>query len=191
MKFAYTRRGGPLLDWSGPTPPSQTRAGETRSLGAFYSTTRTSSALRRYGGRSSGHGGDASGYEMSRSLGSLDIPRPGAPEVISGYESPQPGAAIIHLGGYIPEGAARTYGGTFLGADAPATPLPVAPLDLKSPLIRRASMLAAAYHGAKRHHGSILWGLLWGAAAFAMPITPLLVPAFALAQGYGKAEQCR
>lgn len=33
MKFAYARTGGPLLNWSGPTPPSPTRSGESRALG--------------------------------------------------------------------------------------------------------------------------------------------------------------
>jgi hypothetical protein len=132
MKFAYTRRGGPLLDWSGPTPPSPTRAGETRSLG---------------------------------SLGDLHVPRPGAPEIVSGYESPHPNAALIHF-----------------GADEKA-----APVDTGR-LIRRVSALAAGYHGVRRNNGSIFWGLVWALAAFVSPLYGTLVPAFAMAQGFGEAR---
>lgn len=203
MRFSYARRGGPLLDWSGPTPPSPTRAGETRSLGDFYPTQRSSNALRRYGGvrdwpggakgyehdRALGYWGSAvgyggAGYRPAPGLGSLDIPRPGAPEVVEGYESPAPGAAIVHLGGnYMPEGAARSYGQTMLSADAPPPP---AKFDMG--LVRKASALAAAYHGVKRNNGSILWGLLWAAAAFVAPLYGTLVPAFAVAQGFGQSK---
>jgi hypothetical protein len=182
MRFAYKRRGGPLLNWSGPTPPYQSRAGETRSLGDFYATTRNSVALRRYGGTRDWPGGPK-GYEHTRALGELNVPRPGAPEVVSGYESPEPGAATIHLGGYMPEGAARGYGQTMLSADAPA---PEKPFDMG--LVRKASALAAAYHGVRRNNGSILWGLVWAAAAFVSPLYGTLVPAFAMAQGFGEAR---
>lgn len=202
MRFAYASTGGPLLNWNGPSPPSPTRAGETRSLGEFYPTTRNSSALRRYGGRPPANAGSAVGYEVNRALGALNIPRPGAPEVIEGYESPAPGAAIIHLGeectwdlahrrshglsGFIPEGAVMKYG-QMLGADAPApTPAPKPPFD--PGLIRKASAIAGAYHGVKRHNGSVLWGLLWAAAAYVTPLYGALVPAFAVAQGYGKPK---
>jgi hypothetical protein len=146
MQFAYKRRGGPILDWRGPSPPAPTRAGETRSLGDFR------------------------------------VPRPGAPEVIEGYESPQPNAATIHIGGYIPEGAARGYGQQTIGADAPKP----APFDMG--LVRKASALAAGYHGVRRNNGSIIWGLLWAAAAFITPLYGTLVPAFAVAQGFGQAK---
>jgi hypothetical protein len=188
MKFAYTRRGGPLLDWSGPTAPYQTRAGETRSLGEFYPTTRTSSAMRRYGARSAGHSGAAVNYEHSRSLGALDVPRPGAPEVVSGYESPQPGAAIIHLGGYIPEGAVRSYGQQFLGADPePSTTSKVQDL-IYSPIVKKAAVIASAYHGVKRHNGSVLWGLLWAIGAYLAPVNGVSAVAFAAAQGFGQRK---
>jgi hypothetical protein len=215
MRFAYTRRGGPLLDWSGVTPPQQSRAGETRSLGDFYPTTRNSNALRRNGGpgapkgaaigyehnRRLGYwgsdigGGSGSGYRPAPGMGDLPIPLPGAPEIIEGYESPAPGAAIIHLGngypwdqkypgqtslsGYMPEGAARSYGQTMLAADAPAKTFDMG-------LVRKASALAAGYHGVKRNNGSIFWGLLWAAAAFITPLYGTLVPAFAAAQGFGR-----
>jgi hypothetical protein len=146
MKFAYARTGGPLLNWSGSTPPSPTRAGETRSLG------------------------------------SSDIPRAGAPEVISGYESPEPGAATIHLGGYMPEGAARAYGQTTIGAtEAP-------PLDLAG-IARKAGIIASAYHGVKRNNGSITSGLLWALAAWAVfPFHGAIVPAIAIAQGFAQPK---
>jgi hypothetical protein len=206
MRFAYARRGGPLLDWSGSTPPYPTRAGETRSLGAFYPTNRTSNALRRYGGAgaprgaavgyehnrelgywgamTSGHGG--SGYHPPPGMGAFDLPRPGAPEVVAGYESPAPGAAVIHLGhghtmqGYMPEGAARRYGQQMLGADAPQA--------FPTGVLRKISVLAAAYHGVKRNHGSVMWGLLWGLAAYVSPLYGVLVPAIGVAQGYGQAK---
>ena len=129
MKFAYTRRGGPLLDWSGPTPPSPTRAGETRSLGSLG--------------------------------GSLDVPRPGAPEIISGYESPHPNAALIHF-----------------GADAPT--------KFDTGLIRKAAVLASAYHGVKRNNGSVLWGLLWVLGAYVAPIYGVSAVGIAVAQGFGQ-----
>ena len=159
MRFAYARTGGPLLDWSGVTPPSPSRAGETRSLGA------------------------------------LDLPRPGAPEVVAGYEAPQPGAAVIQLGssypwdqkypgqtmsGYMPEGAARAYGQTMLADAAPAPSIDY------GAYARRASVLAAAYHGAKRHNGSVLWGLLWGLAAYVAPLRGLSIVAIGVAQGFAQ-----
>lgn len=184
MRFAYTRRGGPLLDWSGPTPPSPTRAGETRSLGDFYPTQRNSNALRRYSAGYSVFPGSAVGYEHSRPLGELNLPRPGAPEVVSGYESPAPGAAIVHLGmgGFIPEGSVRGYGQQMLGADAPAAPK----LDLG--LVRKASALAAAYHGVKRNNGSIFWGVIWAAAALVTPFYGVFVPVWAAGQGFAQAR---
>jgi len=129
MRFAYTRRGGPLLDWSSPTPPYQSRSGETRSLGSLE----------------------------------LHVPRPGAPEIISGYESPHPNAALIHF-----------------GADA-------APVDTGR-LIRRVSALAAGYHGVRRNNGSIFWGLVWALAAFVSPVNGVLVPLFGAAQGFAQAR---
>lgn len=197
MRFAYARSGGPLLDWSGPTPPYPTRAGETRSLGDWNPSTRSSSALRRYGGRIAMPNGAAIGYEMNRQLGALDLPRPGAPEVVEGYESPQPGAAVVHLGhvctwdeahkrahamsGYMPEGAARAYGQTML-ADAPA------PKQFDMGLLRKASALAAAYHGVKRHNGSVLWGLLWGLAAYVTPFHGVPIAVIGMAQGFAQPK---
>jgi hypothetical protein len=55
-------------------------------------------------------------------------------------------------------------------------------------LVRKVSALAAAYHGVKRHNGSIMWGLLWAAAAFVTPLHGTLVPALAVAQGFGQAK---
>lgn len=192
MRFAYANRGASLLRWNGRTAPSQSRAGETASLGEF----------------------------------NVDVPRAGAPEVVSGYESPAPGAAVVHLGstlqrygrrrassrlnaasisccencscgggdpccsdmatsrslsGFIPEGTARAYGQQMLADDAP-TPL------LESPMVRRAAMIAAAYHGAKRHGGSVMWGLLWAMGAYVAPINGLSAVALATAQGFGEKK---
>jgi len=209
MRFAYARTGGPLLNWSGSTPPYQSRAGETRSLGDFYPTTRNSGALRRYGVKHWDRpynpvtGGQAMSYDRDRPLGDLDVPRPGSPEIVNGYESPAPGAAIIHLGGdctfeeahrqahrqarglsgYMPEGAVRGYGQTMLAADEPK-PAPV----VNAKLVRRAAILAAAYHGVRRNNGSVLWGLLWSVAAYVSPLHGVLVPAIGYAQGYGQPK---
>ena len=214
MRFAYTRRGGPLLDWNGVTPPSPTRAGETRSLGDFYPTNRSSGALRRYGGPGAPKGA-AVGYEHNRALGywgaqvaghggagyhpvpgmgdNLYVPLPGAPEVVEGYESPAPGAAVIHLGagypwdqkypgmsGYMPEGAARGYGQTMIADVAPAKP------QFDMSIVRKVSAVASAYHGVKRNGGSVFWGILWGIAGYAAPFYGLLMPAIAIAQGYAR-----
>ena len=173
MRFAYKRRGGPLLDWSGPTPPSPTRAGETRSLGE-WNVSPTYDPV---------HGGQALSY--GRGLGDLNVPRPGAPEIVSGYESPHPNAALIHFGGYMPEGAARGYGQTMLSADAPA-PAPAQPFD--TGLIRKAAALAAAYHGVKRNNGSIFWGVIWAAAALVTPFYGVFVPVWAAGQGFAQAR---
>jgi hypothetical protein len=117
-------------------------------------------------------------------MGALDIPRPGAPEIVEGYESPEPGAAVIHLGGYMPEGATRGYGQTMLSADAPVP----APAKFDPGLIRKAAVLASAFHGVRRNHGSVLWGLLWAVAAYLTPLNGLLVPAFGVAQGFGQPK---
>jgi hypothetical protein len=137
-------------------------------------------------------------------LGDLFLPRPGAPEVVEDYEPPAPGAAIVHLGGrmmssypwdekypgqtnlsgYMPEGAARNYGQTMLSADPPA-PNPVN----VGGLVRKAGILAAAYHGVKRNNGSILSGLLWAVAAWAVfPFYGTIVPAIAAAQGFAQPK---
>lgn len=47
------------------------------------------------------------------------------------------------------------------------------------------SMGASAYHGAKRHGGSIGWGVWWGVVG---GVFPVLTPAVAAAQGFGKCK---
>lgn len=37
MKFAYQRTGGPLLSWASGYPPTQARAADCKSLGAYES----------------------------------------------------------------------------------------------------------------------------------------------------------
>lgn len=59
---------------------------------------------------------------------------------------------------------------------------------LDSPLLPKAAMVLSAYHGLRRNRGSILWGLAWGAAG---RLFPLIVPALAIAQGYGKEKSCQ
>jgi len=48
-----------------------------------------------------------------------------------------------------------------------------------------ASVAASAYHGAKRNGGSIGWGLWWG---FVGGVFPVVTPAIAAAQGFGKCK---
>lgn len=56
-------------------------------------------------------------------------------------------------------------------------------------LLAAASLGASVYHGVKRHGGSIGWGLAWGAAG---AVFPVVTPAIAAAQGYGKCKyDCR
>jgi hypothetical protein len=88
--------------------------------------------------------------------GSSEIPRPGAPEYINPYQ----------LGDGI---ATDTTIGTVI--DGPM-------------MLRTASTLACAYHGVRRHRGSIVWGVIWGLAA---RVAPLWTPALAFAQGFGQA----
>jgi hypothetical protein len=178
MRFAYQNRGGGMVRWDGRTAPAQTRAGDTRSLGDFYPTHRSSSALRRYGGRNwqnwnPRYGGSAIEYEHDRALGAYDVPLPGAPEIVGAYEPPQPGAALVHLGNYVTVGAAEDEPGLL---DRLANP---------SSLTRKVSAALSAYHGIKRNKGSLLWGALWFAGGYAMP---LLVPIASLAQGYAKPK---
>lgn len=209
MRFAYARSGGPLLNWSGVTPPYPSRAADTRSLGGWYPDVPrggTSNALRRYGGRLAPPGGSAIPYEVNRQLGSLDLPRPGAPEVVEGYQSPQPGAAVIQLGaagarhrggtypwneaypgqtslsGYMPEGAIRNYGNTMLSADEQ-------PKQFDWSIVRKVGIAASAYHGVKRNNGSILAGALWALASWAVfPFHGVIVPIIATAQGFGQPK---
>lgn len=52
-------------------------------------------------------------------------------------------------------------------------------------LLSAASVAASAYHGSKRHGGSIGWGIAWGALG---GLFPVLTPAIGAAQGYGKCK---
>lgn len=47
------------------------------------------------------------------------------------------------------------------------------------------SMAASAYHGSKRHGGSIGWGVWWGIAGGMFPV---LTPAIGAAQGFAKCK---
>lgn len=52
-----------------------------------------------------------------------------------------------------------------------------------------ASAGVSAYHGSKRHGGSIGWGIGWGILG---GLFPILTPAIAAAQGIGKCKyDCR
>lgn len=52
-------------------------------------------------------------------------------------------------------------------------------------VLSAASIAASAYHGAKRHGGSIGWGLAWGALG---GLFPVVTPAIGAAQGFAKCE---
>lgn len=52
-----------------------------------------------------------------------------------------------------------------------------------------ASIAASAYHGSKRHGGSVGWGVGWGILG---GLFPLLTPAIGVAQGFGVCHyDCR
>lgn len=54
------------------------------------------------------------------------------------------------------------------------------------PAIGIASAAASAYHGVKRNHGSVWWGIAWfGLGA----LFPIITPVIAVAQGYAKPER--
>jgi len=215
VKFAYKNRGASLLEWNGRTAPSQTRAGETRGLGSLGASAieygvRRSSVLRKALGdatvccprcpcsqdpccsdRSASSPAlvryryaaqrraarpairkALGAYPLRKELGTLggfnmDIPRPGAPEVVSGY---------------MPEGAARGYGETSIGED----PAPAPTFD--TGLIRKAAVLASAYHGVKRNNGSVWWGLVWALGAYVAPVSGVSAVGIAVAQGFGKPK---
>lgn len=48
-----------------------------------------------------------------------------------------------------------------------------------------ASIAASAYHGSKRHGGSVGWGVAWGALG---GLFPILTPAIGAAQGFGQCH---
>ncbi len=52
-------------------------------------------------------------------------------------------------------------------------------------LLAAGSIAASAYHGSKRHGGSIGWGVGWGALG---ALFPILTPAIGAAQGFGKCK---
>lgn len=52
-------------------------------------------------------------------------------------------------------------------------------------LLTTASVGASAYHGSKRHGGSVGWGVGWGILGFFFPV---LTPAIGAAQGFGKCK---
>lgn len=60
-----------------------------------------------------------------------------------------------------------------------------APLSTVSIAIVTTSVALAAYHGYKRNQ-SIAWALWW---AFAASLLPVVVPAIAIAQGYGQPSR--
>jgi len=93
----------------------------------------------------------------------------------------------------------RTWGGAAAGGACPACggPLvqmipqhalgalpelsPGAMLALR--VVSMASAGASAYHGYKRNRGSVGWAIGWGVLG---AIFPIITPAVALAQGFGK-----
>jgi hypothetical protein len=71
-----------------------------------------------------------------------------------------------------------------LGADAAPAPAPEKK-TIDSGTIRKIAALASAFHGVRRHNGSVLWGLLWALGAFVAPVSGLSVVGIAVAQGFG------
>lgn len=56
-------------------------------------------------------------------------------------------------------------------------------------LLSLASFAASAYHGSKRHGGSIGWGVAWGALG---ALFPVITPAIAAGQGFADCKyDCR
>jgi len=193
MRFAYKNRGASLLHWDGRTAPSQTRAGETRSLGSLELDIPRPGAPEVVSGLGS-LGGAAMQRYRRRGIASGGGPRLSASTSISCCENCSCGGGdpccsdmamatsrSRSLSGYIPEGAARSFGNTLMGESAPA------PVDT-SGMIRKVAVLASAYHGVKRNNGSIFWGLAWAAAAYVTPLNGAIVPALGVAQGFGKPK---
>jgi ABC-type glycerol-3-phosphate transport system permease component len=56
--------------------------------------------------------------------------------------------------------------------------------------LRVGSAALSGYHGARRNGGSIFWGAWWFGASYLLPFGTYAVPAFALAQGFGKMQTC-
>lgn len=60
--------------------------------------------------------------------------------------------------------------------------LPTIP-PLAKTVINLSSAVTAAYHGTRRNHGSVFWGVVWFALGAAFPV---IVPAIGVAQGFGR-----
>jgi hypothetical protein len=69
-----------------------------------------------------------------------------------------------------------------LGAPIPRNKV----LDTATGLLAIVSPGVAFYHGYRKNHGSVGWGLAW---AIAGRLAPVLTPALALAQGLGQPEK--
>jgi hypothetical protein len=147
VKFAYARRGGPLLSWSGPSAPMQSRAADAKSLGAFWPTEQQSYNVMQIGGAvPSPRRGALRRYPYHRAFAGSDIPRPGSPEIIGAYEDPKPGAALIRLGEY----------------------------SVASNPVGAAAGVACAYHGYKRTK-SIGWTVAWLLLGYSFPVPSVAV----------------
>ena len=88
---------------------------------------------------------------------------------------------------WLPSGTTAT---TPTGTSTPpaATPVQVVPYERPTEstaftVLRMVSVGLSAYHGVRRNNGSLGWGLWWG---FAGGVAPVVTPAFAFAQGFGK-----
>jgi hypothetical protein len=160
MKFAYKRTGGPLLSWKGPAAPLQSRSADARSLGDFWPSEQRSYNLMQIGSPvPSPRRGALRRYPYHRGFAGYDVPRPGSPEVIDGYESPQPGAALIHLGEDLEDQITKQI-----------------------PKVRAAAL---AYHGYRRTN-SAFWAVCWFAFGYK---STWLAPALAWAQGFAQPKR--
>lgn len=86
--------------------------------------------------------------------------------------------------------AVRSAGDPTVSIDTPNGPITVRDTPKRSAagsviwgVLAAASMGASAYHGVKRNHGSIGYGIWWGLMG---SLFPVITPAVAVAQGFGK-----
>lgn len=85
---------------------------------------------------------------------------------------------------------AQSYPQGYMGAPEFRGMTRLGQLDLDNPGVRAAltvlamgSAAASTYHGYKRNRGSVGWAVAWGLLG---GIFPIITPAVAVAQGFGK-----
>lgn len=114
--------------------------------------------------------------DSRRNLAGLKGLLKGAPLALGGVRGIGGAVKLATLGN-----VGRALGRVGLGEDP--MPRPSGTATALWSLLSAASMGASAFHGYRRHRGSIGWAVVW---ALMGGLFPIVVPAIALAEGFGK-----